>query len=475
MLGQLLNIGQLLDGRYRITQALPPGGFGLTYIAEDIKRPGNPPCVVKQLWPLRNDPSTLQISRRLFKTEAETLERLGHHDQIPRLFAYFEDNQEFYLVQEFIPGQTLDKILLMGQPLPSDQVLNHLTQVLEILVFVHGQQVIHRDIKPSNLIRRQTDGKIVLIDFGAVKEVVSQTLNTPGQASATVPIGTPGYMPLEQLQGNPQFNSDIYALGMVSIQALTGLPANDISKLRDPHNPNMGEIVWTHRTPHTNPHIVNVINKMVRFDCRQRYQSATEVLNDLKNLEVPDIIHNRTQRKPLRLLLAGAATLIVVGLIYAFYAFYLQKPVKPTDAQALKTVVEKANKGEYQGSAPSVLPQQQSLQELQINGQQINDTLGKGDAVLPPNNRYYKLYKFQGQAGQLLTIEMKSQSIDPALILLNADGTELARNDGISPSDFNSRIVATLPKDGIYIVLATSSFGDTQQSGDYSLQAKVSK
>ena len=475
MLGQLLNIGQLLDGRYRITQALPPGGFGLTYIAEDIKRPGNPPCVVKQLWPLRNDPSTLQISRRLFKTEAETLERLGHHDQIPRLFAYFEDNQEFYLVQEFIPGQTLDKILLMGQPLPSDQVLNHLTQVLEILVFVHGQQVIHRDIKPSNLIRRQTDGKIVLIDFGAVKEVVSQTLNTPGQASATVPIGTPGYMPLEQLQGNPQFNSDIYALGVVGIQALTGLPANDISKLRDPHNPNMGEIVWTHRTPHTNPHIVNVINKMVRFDCRQRYQSATEVLNDLKNLEVPDIIHNRTQRKPLRLLLAGAATLIVVGLIYAFYAFYLQKPVKPTDAQALKTVVEKANKGEYQGSAPSVLPQQQSLQELQINGQQINDTLGKGDPVLPPNNRYYKLYKFQGQAGQLLTIEMKSQSIDPALILLNADGTELARNDGISPSDFNSRIVATLPNDGIYIVLATSSFGDTQQSGAYSLQAKVSK
>ena len=116
-----------------------------------------------------------------------------------------------------------------------------------------------------------------------------------------------------------------------------------------------------------------------------------------------------------------------------------------------------------------------SLQELQINGQQINDTLGKGDPVLPPNNKYYKLYKFQGQAGQLLTIEMKSQSIDPALILLNADGSELARNDGISPNDFNSRIVAKLPKDGIYIVLATSSFGDTKQSGAYSLQAKVSK
>ena len=475
MLGQHLNIGQLLDGRYRITQALPPGGFGLTYIAEDIKRPGNPPCVVKQLWPLRNDPSTLQISRRLFKTEAETLERLGHHDRIPRLFAYFEDNQEFYLVQEFIPGQTLDKILLLGKPLPSDQVINLLTQVLEILVFVHDQQVIHRDIKPSNLIRRQTDDKIVLIDFGAVKEVVSQTLNTPGQASATVSIGTPDYMPLEQLQGNPQFNSDIYALGMVGIQALTGLPANDISKLRDPNNPNMGEIVWTHRASHTNPQLVNVLNKMVSFDCRQRYQSASEVLKVLTNLGGNDIIQNPTQTEPLRLLLAGAATLIVVGVTYAFYAFYLQKPInKPTDAQALKTVVEKANKGEYQKSAPSVLPQQ-SLQELQINGQQINDTLGKDDSVLPPNNRYYKLYKFPGQAGQVLTIEMKSQSIDPALILLNADGSELARNDGISPSDFNSRIVATLPKDGIYIVLATTSFGDTKQSGAYSLKAKVSK
>ncbi|MBG1263649.1 protein kinase [Nostoc sp. BAE] len=156
MLNQLLNIGQILDGRYRIVSVLPPGGFGQTYIAEDTKRPGNPQCVVKQLRPLHDDPTTLQIARRLFQTEAETLERLGHHDKIPQLFAYFEENQEFYLVQEFILGQALNKILLV-QPLLEDQVLHLLTEVLEVLVFVHGQKVIHRDIKPDNLIRRQAD------------------------------------------------------------------------------------------------------------------------------------------------------------------------------------------------------------------------------------------------------------------------------------------------------------------------------
>jgi serine/threonine protein kinase len=470
MLGQLLNIGQLLDGRYRIVRILPAGGFGQTYVAEDVKRPGNPQCVVKQLRPLSNDPTTLQIARRLFKTEAETLEKLGRHDKIPQLLAYFEENQNFYLVQEFILGQTLAQIL--QQPLPEDRVINLLTEILEILVFVHNQKVIHRDIKPANLICRQTDSKMVMIDFGAVKELANQTVNQQGEITKTVTIGTVGYMPIEQFHGHPQFNSDIYALGIVAIQALTGLQANDLSKLRDPNNPSTGEIVWSHRVPHVKPELIDILNKMVRFDCRQRYQSANEVLNDLTHLSKKAL-----QWKAPPVFFAGAALIGVGGSIFAFYNFYLQKFItqpQNSNTQILKTVKEKANRGDYQKSVPPVLSKSDSLRlnsqeaiKISLNSQVINSFLGTSNAVLP-NNSYYKLYTFEGRANDAISIEMTSKEIDPSLILLDVDGNEIARNEDISPSNFNSRIDIKLPKDSVYVVMAISSQG--KQSGTYRLQ-----
>lgn len=161
-------IGQILDGRYHIVQMLGGGAFGQTFLAKDMKRPGYPSCVVKQLRYIGNNPQGLQIARRLFKKEAEALEKLGQHDQIPTLLADLEENQEFYLVQQFIPGHSLIMEIVPGQPWTEEQVINLLKEVLQILVFVHGQGVIHRDIKPANLMRRSGDGKIVLIDFGAV-------------------------------------------------------------------------------------------------------------------------------------------------------------------------------------------------------------------------------------------------------------------------------------------------------------------
>lgn len=344
-------IGQLLDGRYQIVQDLSGGGFGLTYVAEDTKRPGNPRCVVKQLRPPSQDPNTLRVCRHLFKKEAETLERLGQHNQIPQLLADIEEYQEFYLVQEFIPGYPLASELVVGQALPENQVINLLTEVLEILVFVHGQGVIHRDIKPANLMRRQPDGKIVMIDFGAVKEIATQVVNSQGQITSTVAIGTPGYMPIEQFHSNPQFNSDIYALGVVGIQALTGLPANDLSRLRDPKNPSTGEIVWRHRAQ-VSPELAKIIEKMVRFDCRQRYQSATEVLTDLRNLINQQKTRPRSTqlsqpRKKLWLTLAGIAGSIVVSILGL--GFYGAKLIG--DAEELyKQGEEKYEQGDYKAA-----------------------------------------------------------------------------------------------------------------------------
>ncbi|MFB2972525.1 type IV pilin-like G/H family protein [Aerosakkonema sp. BLCC-F183] len=268
----------ILGGRYQIIRGLGCGGFGKTYVAEDSHLPGKPHCVVKQFKPRTTDIPTLQIARRLFDTEAEVLYKLGKHDQIPQLFAHFEENEEFYLVQEYVEGNSLCDEILPGHQLDEDFVVSILQEILTILEFVHQQRVIHRDIKPSNLIRRKHDNKIVLIDFGAVKEIGTTTVDGHCQTTMTVTVGSPGYMPNEQLAGNPRFCSDIYAVGMIGIQALTGLDPKKLKK-----DANTDEIIWR-EWAQVSPGLAYVLDKMVRYDFRQRYQSATSALGDLKNL-----------------------------------------------------------------------------------------------------------------------------------------------------------------------------------------------
>ncbi|MEH1941457.1 MAG: serine/threonine protein kinase [Nostoc sp.] len=269
-------IGKLLDHRYQVIRVLAMGGFGQTYIAEDTRRPGNPICVVKHLKP-GTDPRVFDTAKRLFNSEAETLEKLGNHDQIPRLLAYFDENQEFYLVQEYIEGHTLAEELIPGKRWSESQVIQLLQEVLEILEFVHRQGVIHRDIKPDNIIRRASDNKLVLVDFGAVKQLRTQLVTVGGQPSATVVIGTPGYMPTEQGQGKPRPNSDIYSLGIIAIQALTGLQATELQE-----DPETGEIIWQQSVT-VNYRLAAVLTKMVRYHFKDRYQNATEALQACKN------------------------------------------------------------------------------------------------------------------------------------------------------------------------------------------------
>jgi CHASE2 domain-containing sensor protein/serine/threonine protein kinase len=261
---------KIIGGRYEIVRVLGQGGFGETYIACDIQRPGKPRCVVKQLRPAFKDAKHMKLARRLFATEAEVLEKVGQHHQIPQLLAYFEENEQFYLVQECIDGHPLDEELLIGRKLPESIVIKMLQEILQILEFVHAQGVIHRDIKPSNIIRREKDGKLVLIDFGAVKEINTQLMESEGKSRFTVGIGTQGYAPNEQCAGRPQLNSDIYAVGMTGIQALTGLPPHQL--IQDPET---GELLWISKAQ-VSEELAAVISKMVRYDFRQRYKTASE-------------------------------------------------------------------------------------------------------------------------------------------------------------------------------------------------------
>jgi serine/threonine-protein kinase len=234
--------------------------------------------VVKHLKPANSDSNIFVTAKRLFNSEAETLEKLSNHDQIPRLLAYFDENKEFFLVQEFIDGHTLNEELIPGQPWSETQVMQMLLEILSILEFVHQEGVIHRDIKPDNIIRRAADYKLVLVDFGAVKQLRSPLVTVGGQQTATVAIGTPGYMPTEQGQGKPRPNSDIYALGIIAIQALTGVPASQLQE-----DPDTGEMNWQHLIP-INPELVAILTKMVRYHFKERYQTATEALQACQEL-----------------------------------------------------------------------------------------------------------------------------------------------------------------------------------------------
>lgn len=272
---------QPIGGRYRIISQLGSGGFGCTFLAEDMHLPGQPRCVVKQLKPQTTDDQSLQMARRCFNTEAEVLYQLGVHDQIPQLLAHFEEHEEFYLVQEYVEGKPLSKELVKGKPCSEGQAITLLINILEVLSFVHQQNVIHRDLKPSNLIRRQRDDRIVLIDFGAVKQAGTPATDLEtGLTNVTISIGTQGYMPNEQLAGKPRFSSDVYAVGVIGIQVLTGIHPRHLGEDAK------GELEWHHRAPHVSRDLLEVLDKMVRYDFRDRYQTAIETLEAIKSLPI---------------------------------------------------------------------------------------------------------------------------------------------------------------------------------------------
>ncbi|MEC4984217.1 MAG: serine/threonine-protein kinase [Oscillatoria sp. PMC 1068.18] len=268
----------LLRDRYLVSRILGQGGFGATFLASDRLLPGNPCCVIKQLRPNTTAPHMLQMARELFNREAETLGRIGNHPQVPRLLDYFEVDQQFYLVQEYVKGYNFQQEIKKNGPMSEAGVRQFLSEILPLLQYIHAQQVIHRDIKPANLIRREQDRKLVLIDFGAVKNKVDSAAaaNTSDQTALTgFAVGTPGFAPPEQMMMRPVYASDVYAVGVTCVYLLTGKSPKDLN-----YNPSTGEMVWQDQV-HVSDHFANVLRKMLEVSVRDRYQNADDVLRAL--------------------------------------------------------------------------------------------------------------------------------------------------------------------------------------------------
>jgi serine/threonine-protein kinase len=280
----------LLNNRYRILETLGRGGFGETYLAEDTHMPSGRKCVIKQLKPIIEQPNIPLWMKERFQREAAILEQLGEgHPQIPCLYAYFSEEDKFYLVQEWIEGVTLAEKWEEQGNLSEKQVKQILISILPVLDYVHSRRIIHRDIKPENIILRDSDSLPVLIDFGAVKEAMATVVNERKSSAFSASIGTPGYMPSEQAAGRPVYSSDLYSLGLTAIFLLTGKSPHDLDS-----DPQTGEIVWQQYASKLNPQIVSLLERAIKFHPRDRFSSAQQMLTALQSGSNANIITGAT-------------------------------------------------------------------------------------------------------------------------------------------------------------------------------------
>lgn len=289
-------IGKVLQARYQVIQSLGAGVFGDTYIALDREYPVNTKCTIKHIKPETFAPGYLDNLKFCFLNEAGTIQCLGNHPQIPQFLGYFEENQQFYLVQEFVDGHSLSKELPIknscGCLWTEAEVIELLEDVLSILDFVHAQGVIHCHIKPENLIRRILDGKLALIDFGLIESV---NLGEYGELPIyDLPVSALGYISPEQFIGITQPNSDIYALGMIAVEALTGLEPLQLQL-----NLDTNQIIWRTEDTSVSDEVAAIVSKMISYDYQDRFQSAAEVLYTLREAfttpKIPLQIHQITR------------------------------------------------------------------------------------------------------------------------------------------------------------------------------------
>ncbi|ODG99678.1 serine/threonine protein kinase [Nostoc sp. KVJ20] len=277
-----LGVGQVVDNRYQIIRQLGQGGFGRTYLAEDIKK-SHQTCVLKEFAPQVQEHQDLQKAKELFEREANVLKKL-QHPQIPRFHASLQvkigTKDFFFLVQDYVDGdnyyQLLEQRETQGKTFSEEEVITLLQQILPVLSYIHSRDVVHRDISPDNLIWRRSDNLPVLIDFGGVKQLpASQGFWQTKLAENNTLLGKKGYAPEEQLrQGKAFFSSDLYSLAVTTLVLLTG---QEPQKLYDSYQGIWG---WGKQI-HVSPQLEAVLKKMLAYKPSDRYQRSEQILKDL--------------------------------------------------------------------------------------------------------------------------------------------------------------------------------------------------
>ncbi len=274
-------LGEIIANRYRIVRQLGQGGFGRTYLAEDIKQ-SDQQCVLKEFAPQVEEKKDLKKAKELFEREANVLKKL-QHPQIPRFHASLQakmgNKDFFFLVQDYVEGENylhlLEQRQTRGQNFSEEEVITLLQKILPVLSYIHSQDVVHRDISPDNLILRRSDNLPILIDFGGVKQLpASQGFWFTQLGGIRTLLGKKGYAPEEQLrQGKAFHNSDLYSLAVTALVLLTG---KDPQSLYDSYQ---GTWRWGKEIK-VNLKLEAVLKKMLAYKPSDRYQKADQVLKD---------------------------------------------------------------------------------------------------------------------------------------------------------------------------------------------------
>jgi serine/threonine protein kinase, bacterial len=329
-----------LSNRYQVLSVLGDGGFGKTFLVEDTQMPSGRKCVLKQLKLTNDNPQILQMVQERFQREAATLERLGEsHDQIPQLYAYFSEGDQFYLVEEWIEGETLTQKVEQQGTLSESMVRSVLMNLLPAIAYIHQKQIVHRDIKPDNIILRKSDFSPVLIDFGAVKETLTTAVNSQGNSTHSIVVGTPGYMPSEQLSGRPVFASDLYSLGLTAIYLLTGKQPQQFDS-----DPLTGNILWQSYAPNVSAGFAEFLNRSIHLNVSQRFATVQEMLAALTSgvASLPNQPHVPSYPQPSPTVISapiavpqyhsGAHTQVVMPQGVPSQPIYVQPHVQPQPA-----------------------------------------------------------------------------------------------------------------------------------------------
>ena len=361
----LLSIGQSVGGRYLITSYLG-GKAGIeTYLADNLRRKYQSPCSIKQIELSRQNSDRIQLERN-FAEELSVLERLGYHEQIPQLWDHFEEDGQFYLVQEYIQGKNLAETIA-EKNLSVTRVVQILESTLCVLEFIHQNRIIHRNIKPSNLLIRESDLQVMVIDFGILSEI--GTLKTVGDSQSEA---KQNYWSPEQIAGRPMISSDLYALGMTAIEALTGCKPAIFNREES------GKLSWS-KNLDLDRRLVKIIDKLIQLDLGRRYQSAEKVLKDLRKINN----YGNSQRSPLRIQLPTnrrqserSSLPLLIGLLGFFcllgsieFAFPTLRPIY------------------YQQRGEKMLPEQPKTalnnfaKAIDLNSTSWRGWLGRGDSL----------------------------------------------------------------------------------------------
>ncbi len=265
-----LKTGSLLDKRYEIIKLLKRGGMGSVYQALD-NRFEKTPCAVKEMLSLTYDKDQQKYYIERFKIEANILHNLKHGG-LPRVKDYFIENGRYYLVMDYIEGKDLKSILesYKGEAIPEDTVIDWAIQILDILEYLHSQSppIIYRDLKPANIMLKDSDNRLVLIDFG-----LARTIN-PDSDSTKTTAGTYAYAPMELFQGKPELRTDLYSLGATMHCLLTG---------HKPEAPFSFEPVRT-LNPSVSEETERIVMKSLEMEASNRYKSAGEMKEVLQKL-----------------------------------------------------------------------------------------------------------------------------------------------------------------------------------------------